>query len=91
MPVRTLTRRHLARTAGALTLIGALSLTAGCGAEAAAEARLGDRSRRSRRRRPRPVLVPWPLTGVAVEAPPQRPAFAVKVENSVDGASAQPA
>ena len=32
---------------------------------------------------PPPVLVPWPLTGVAVEAPPQRPALAVKVENSV--------
>ena len=27
--------------------------------------------------------MPWPLTGVAVEAPPQRPALAVKVENSV--------
>ncbi|TKJ28394.1 hypothetical protein A6V29_02875 [Blastococcus sp. CCUG 61487] len=26
--------------------------------------------------------MPWPLTGVEVEAPPQRPALAVKVENS---------
>jgi hypothetical protein len=26
--------------------------------------------------------VPWPLTGVPVEAPPQRPALAVKIENS---------
>ncbi|WP_231487006.1 DUF3048 domain-containing protein [Candidatus Blastococcus massiliensis] len=28
------------------------------------------------------MLVPWPLTGVPAEAPPERPALAVKIENS---------
>lgn len=82
MPHRTFTCRPLARTAGALTLIGALALTAGCGAEAAAEPASAT-APVAPPTPPPPVLVPWPLTGVAVEAPPQRPALAVKVENSV--------
>lgn len=79
MPRSTLARRRLRRSAAALTLIGTLALP-GCGlgapTAASAESPVVVAP-------PAPVLVPWPLTGVEVEAPPQRPALAVKVENSV--------
>lgn len=78
MPHPTRARRRLRRSAAALTLAGALALTA-CGPEVTVPA-AGTAA--APETPPPPVLVPWPLTGVAVEAPPQRPALAVKVENS---------
>jgi hypothetical protein len=78
MSHRTLTRR-LGRTAAALATIGALALTTGCGPE---EAQAAD-APSTPAAPPAPVLVPWPLTGVEVDAVPARPALAVKIENSV--------
>ena len=78
MSHRTLTRR-LGRTAAALATIGALALSTGCGPE---EAQAADAPSEPAAP-PAPVLVPWPLTGVEVEAVPARPALAVKIENSV--------
>ena len=78
MSHRTLTRR-LGRTAAALATIGALALTTGCGPEESRAAAAPSEPTAP----PAPVLVPWPLTGVEVEAVPARPALAVKIENSV--------
>jgi hypothetical protein len=78
MSHRTLTRR-LGRTAAALATIGALALTTGCGPDEATAAAVPGEPAVP----PAPVLVPWPLTGVEVEAVPARPALAVKIENSV--------
>lgn len=74
------TRRTFGRTAGTLTVIAALALTAGCGEEKTEPAAASSPAPEAP---PAPVLVPWPLTGVEIEAPPQRPALAVKIENSV--------
>ena len=78
MSHRTLTRR-LGRTAAALATIGALALSTGCGPE---EAQAADAPSEPAAP-PAPVRVPWPLTGVEVDAVPARPALAVKIENSV--------
>ncbi|SDF06155.1 Protein of unknown function [Blastococcus aurantiacus] len=77
MSHRTLTRR-LGRTVAALATIGTLALAAGCGPEETKPAAAGEPAAP-----PAPVLVPWPLTGVEVDAVPARPALAVKIENSV--------
>ena len=79
MSHRTLARR-LGRTAAALATIGTLALTTGCGPE---EAQAADAPSEEPAAPPAPVLVPWPLTGVEVDAVPARPALAVKIENSV--------
>ncbi len=76
MSHRTVTRR-LGRTAAALATIGTLALTAGCGPEKSEPA-----PESTSAAPPAPVLMPWPLTGVEVEAVPERPALAVKIENS---------
>ncbi|MDT0276691.1 DUF3048 domain-containing protein [Blastococcus goldschmidtiae] len=81
MSHRMLTRRRLGRTAAALTMTGALALTAACGAEETKPAAASDSP--APVAPPAPALVPWPLTGVEVEAVPARPALAVKIENSV--------
>ncbi|SDE69573.1 Protein of unknown function [Blastococcus fimeti] len=80
MSSRKRTRRTLGRTAGTLSVIAALALTAGCGPEKTEPAAASTPAPETP---PAPVLVPWPLTGVEIEAPPQRPALAVKIENSV--------
>ncbi|MGY1753858.1 DUF3048 domain-containing protein [Blastococcus sp. SYSU D01042] len=72
--------RRARRSAMALTFVGVLAMTGcdfGTSTTSASDAEPLPVAP------PAPVLVPWPLTGVAVEAPPQRPALAVKVENSV--------
>ncbi len=79
MSHRMLTRR-LGRTAAALTTIGALAFTAGCGGS---EEKTEPAAASTSAAPPPPALVPWPLTGVEVEAVPARPALAVKIENSV--------
>lgn len=76
MSHRMLTRR-LGRTAAALATLGTLALTTGCGPEETKPA--ADTSAAP----PAPVPVPWPLTGVEVDTVPERPALAVKIENSV--------
>jgi hypothetical protein len=80
MSHRTLTHR-LGRTAAALATIGALALTTGCGPEETSASASSGSSEPAAP--PAPVLAPWPLTGVEVEAVPPRPALAVKIENSV--------
>jgi hypothetical protein len=82
MAHRTRARRRLGRTAAALTTIGVLALTAACGPDDAAEPAAAGTSA-TPAPPPAPVLVPWPLTGVEVEAMAPRPALAVKIENSV--------
>jgi len=75
MSHRMLTRR-LGRSAAALATIGTLALTTGCGPEEAEAAAASAPAAP-----PAPLL--WPLTGVEVDAVPERPALAVKIENSV--------
>jgi len=71
--------RRLGRTAAAFATIGALALTTGCGSEEVKAAAAPSEPAAP----PAPVLMPWPLTGVEVDAVPARPALAVKIENSV--------
>lgn len=78
-------QRRIGRFSGTLAMVGVLVFAGACGAEAlesAAEPSATTTTPAPPPPPPPPPLIPWPLTGVGVEAPPQRPALAVKVENS---------
>jgi hypothetical protein len=76
--------RRIGRTTAAVGVVVALLFAAACGADALRKDRAAESTTTPAPPPPppAPVLVPWPLTGVPVEAPPQRPALAVKIENS---------
>ncbi|RBY91074.1 DUF3048 domain-containing protein [Blastococcus sp. TF02A-30] len=76
-----MTSRRTTRALGAIAAVAALALTTACGPKAA-EPVAAESSTPAPP--PPPPTFPWPLTGVETTAPVQRPALAVKIENSVD-------